>query len=71
MVYGDPGVRGKPLHKGNQELNAAIPVSQEQDTQDEVDYPRNGRVGIEQLKTHIHTQQHEQSSSDMYNVDAA
>ena len=29
VVDGDPGVRGKPLHEGNKELDAAVPVSQE------------------------------------------
>ena len=29
VVDGDPGVRGKPLHERDEELNAAVPVSKE------------------------------------------
>lgn len=49
VVDGDPWVGGKPLHEGNKELNTAVPVSQQQNSQNEIGDPRDGRVGIEQL----------------------
>ena len=49
MVDGDPGVRGKSLHERDEELNAAVPVSKEQHSQNEVTDPRDRRFGIEQL----------------------
>lgn len=57
MVDGHPGVGGKSLNERYQELNAAIPVGQQQDTENEVYYSCNGRVCIEELYNHTHVRE--------------
>lgn len=42
LIFGHPAVGGEVLQHGHQELQAAVPVAQQQHHANQVDYPHHG-----------------------------